>query len=143
MPPGTHDLAELLDLEEIDINLFRGMQSDTDRQRVFGGQVAAQAMIAGVRTVDPAYLIHSLHSYFLRPGDPDEEIRYAVDRLRDGRTFSTRRVVAWQRRRGHDLILPCEGSRPCDLQHVAREENFDTSARMLAARGTKADQQPA
>ena len=54
MPPGTHDLAELLDLEEIDTNLFRGKQSDTDRQRVFGGQVAAQAMIAGVRTVDPA-----------------------------------------------------------------------------------------
>ena len=53
MPAGTHDLAELLDLEEIDLNLFRGKQSDTDRQRVFGGQVAAQAMIAGVRTRRP------------------------------------------------------------------------------------------
>jgi acyl-CoA thioesterase-2 len=96
VPVPTHDLAELLDLEEIDVNLYRGTQSDTDRQRVFGGQVAAQAMIAGVRTVDPAYGIHSLHSYFLRPGDTRVPIVYDVERIRDGRSFATRRVAARQ-----------------------------------------------
>jgi acyl-CoA thioesterase-2 len=96
VPAGTHDLAELLDLEEIDLNLYRGKQSDTDRQRVFGGQVAAQAMIAGVHTVDPAYIIHSLHSYFLRPGDTRVPIVYDVERIRDGRAFATRRVAARQ-----------------------------------------------
>ena len=96
MPVGTHDLAALLDLEEIDLNLYRGKQSDTDRQRVFGGQVAAQAMIAGVRTVDPEFGIHSLHSYFLRPGDTRVPIVYDVERIRDGRSFATRRVSARQ-----------------------------------------------
>ena len=96
MPVGTHDLAALLDLEEIDLNLYRGKQSDTDRQRVFGGQVAAQAMIAGVRTVAPEFGIHSLHSYFLRPGDTRVPIVYDVERIRDGRSFATRRVSARQ-----------------------------------------------
>ena len=89
-------LVDLLDLEEIDVNLFRGRQSDTDRQRVFGGQVAAQALIAGVRTVDPAFGTHSLHSYFLRPGDTRVPIVYDVEGIRDGRSFATRRVVARQ-----------------------------------------------
>jgi acyl-CoA thioesterase II len=116
VPPGTHDLAELLDLEEIDLNLFRGKQSDTDRQRVFGGQVAAQAMIAGVRTVDPAYLIHSLHSYFLRPGDTRVPIVYDVERIRDGRSFATRRVSA--RQHGRPIFyLTANFQRP--------EEGFD------------------
>ena len=73
-----------------------GRQPDTDRQRVFGGQVAAQALIAGVRTVDPAYRVHSLHSYFLLPGDTAVPIVYDVEQLRDGRSFATRRVVARQ-----------------------------------------------
>ena len=77
-------------------NLFRGLQPDTDRQRVFGGQVAAQALVAAVRTVDPAYVVHSLHSYFLRPGDTSIPIIYDVEALRDGRSFATRRVVARQ-----------------------------------------------
>jgi acyl-CoA thioesterase-2 len=89
-------LAELLDLEVIDTNLFRGRQPDTDRQRVFGGQVAAQALVAGGRTVDPAYVVHSLHSYFLLPGDTSVPIVYDVEALRDGRSFATRRVVARQ-----------------------------------------------
>jgi acyl-CoA thioesterase-2 len=90
------DLVDLLDLEEIDVNLFRGRQSDTERQRVFGGQVAAQALLAGVRTVEQDLGIHSLHSYFLRPGDTKVPIVYDVERIRDGRSFSTRRVVARQ-----------------------------------------------
>lgn len=96
MPATAADLLALLDLETIDVDLFRGRQPDTDRQRVFGGQVAAQALIAASRSVDPSYVVHSLHSYFLRAGDTTVPIVYDVERLRDGRSFATRRVVARQ-----------------------------------------------
>ncbi len=96
MSVSAKPLVELLDLERIDTTLFRGRQPDTDRQRVFGGQVAAQALVAGARTVDPAYGVHSLHSYFLLPGDTSVPIVYDVEQLRDGRSFVTRRVVARQ-----------------------------------------------
>ena len=96
MPSSAEDLVKLLDLESIDVNLFRGTQPDTMLQRVFGGQVAAQALVAAVRTVEPQLSVHSLHSYFLRPGDPSVPIVYDVEKLRDGRSFSTRRVVARQ-----------------------------------------------
>ena len=85
----------LLDLENIEVNIFRGTQPAEDRQRVFGGQVAAQALMAAGRTVDKGR-VHSLHSYFLRPGDPKVPILYEVDRIRDGSSFITRRVVAIQ-----------------------------------------------
>ena len=88
-------LVRLLDLEPIEVNIFRGVQPDEERQRVFGGQVAAQALMAAGRTVEHGR-VHSLHSYFLRPGDPAVPILYEVDRLRDGRSFTTRRVVAIQ-----------------------------------------------
>ena len=91
------DLVTLLDLEVIEVNIFRGASTDEDRVRVFGGQVAGQALIAASRTVDePGRHVHSLHAYFLRPGDPKQPILYEVDRIRDGRSFSTRRVVAIQ-----------------------------------------------
>lgn len=96
MADSGDQLLGLLDLEELEATLFRGKQPHTDRQRVFGGQVAAQALVAGTRTVDPAYVVHSLHSYFLRPGDPGVPIVYDVDVLRDGRSFATRRVQARQ-----------------------------------------------
>ncbi len=96
MPSSADELVALLDLETIDVNLFRGTQPDTILQRVFGGQVAAQALVAGARTVEPPLGVHSLHSYFLRPGDPAVPIVYDVERIRDGRSFSTRRVVARQ-----------------------------------------------
>ena len=96
MPTVARDLVELLDLEHLDVDLFRGRQADTSRERVYGGQVAAQALIAGVRTVDPGYAAHSLHSYFLLPGDTQVPIVYDVERIRDGRSFATRRVVARQ-----------------------------------------------
>jgi len=89
------DLVDLLDLEAIEVNIFRGVSPDENRQRVFGGQVAAQALIAAARTVEVG-TVHSLHSYFLRPGDPLVPILYEVDRIRDGRSFTTRRVVAIQ-----------------------------------------------
>lgn len=97
MSEALGDLVELLDLEPIEVNIFRGTQPDEDRQRVFGGQVAGQALVAAARTVDePGRHVHSLHAYFLRPGDPSVPILYEVDRLRDGRSFTTRRVVAIQ-----------------------------------------------
>jgi acyl-CoA thioesterase II len=90
-------VVELLDLEPIEVNLFRGVSPQENRQRVFGGQVAGQALVAAARTVDdPGRLVHSLHAYFLRPGDPSIPILYEVDRIRDGRSFTTRRVVAIQ-----------------------------------------------
>jgi acyl-CoA thioesterase-2 len=91
------DLVTLLDLEVIEVNLFRGRSPDEERQRVFGGQVAGQALVAATRTIDePDRFVHSLHAYFLRPGDPTTPIVYEVDRIRDGRSFTTRRVVAIQ-----------------------------------------------
>ncbi|WP_122817708.1 acyl-CoA thioesterase [Nocardioides pantholopis] len=92
----VRELVELLDLERLDVDLFRGSQPNSERARVYGGQVAAQALIAGTRTVDPAYSVHSLHSYFLRGGDYGVPIVYDVERLREGRSFQTRRVVARQ-----------------------------------------------
>jgi acyl-CoA thioesterase-2 len=88
-------LIDLLDLEPIEVNIFRGRRSDEQRQRVFGGQVAGQALVAAGRTVARGS-VHSLHAYFLRPGDPETPILYEVDRIRDGRSFTTRRVVAIQ-----------------------------------------------
>ncbi len=96
MPRSADELVALLDLEQIEVNLYRGIQPDTLLQRVFGGQVAAQSLVAGVRTVEPPLSVHSLHSYFLRPGDVTVPIVYDVERMRDGRSFSTRRVVARQ-----------------------------------------------
>ncbi len=91
------DLIMLLDLEPIEENIFRGQSPDENRQRVFGGQVAGQALVAASRTIDePGRHVHSLHAYFLRPGDPGVPILYEVDRIRDGKSFSTRRVVAIQ-----------------------------------------------
>ena len=88
-------LLDLLDLERIEVNTFRGRHPEEERQRTFGGQVAAQALMAAGRTVEVG-AVHSLHSYFLRPGDPSIPILYEVDRIRDGRSFTTRRVVAIQ-----------------------------------------------
>lgn len=96
-PAALADLIKLLDLEPIEQNIFRGQSPDEDRQRVFGGQVAGQALVAASRTIDePGRHVHSLHAYFLRPGDPGVPILYEVDRIRDGKSFSTRRVVAIQ-----------------------------------------------
>jgi acyl-CoA thioesterase-2 len=96
MPQSTAELLSLLDLETIEDNLFRGRQPETSLQRVFGGQVASQALVAAARTVEADRAVHSLHAYFLRPGDISVPIVYDAERTRDGRAFSTRRVVARQ-----------------------------------------------
>ncbi|RFC65514.1 acyl-CoA thioesterase II [Fulvimarina endophytica] len=90
------DLLTILDLERIEENLFRGITADRTWQRVFGGQVVAQALVAAQRTVPAERECHSLHGYFLRGGDPSRPILYDVDRIRDGGSFTTRRVVAIQ-----------------------------------------------
>jgi acyl-CoA thioesterase-2 len=89
-------LLDLLDLEPIEQDIFRGVSRPAVVPRVFGGQVAAQALVAAGRTVPAERGAHSLHAYFLRPGDPGAPIVYQVDRIRDGRSFTTRRVVAVQ-----------------------------------------------
>src|ERR1700690_1010828 len=92
---AVQDLLTILDLEELDINLFRGRSPQVGWQRVFGGQVIGQALVAAVRTVETRPP-HSMHAYFLLPGDPKVPIIYDVDRIRAGGSFSTRRVTARQ-----------------------------------------------
>jgi acyl-CoA thioesterase-2 len=91
-----NELVELLTLERIEENLFRGRSQDLGWGQVFGGQVLGQALSAAAQTVPPERPVHSLHSYFLRPGDVSRGIVYEVDRIRDGKSFTTRRVKAIQ-----------------------------------------------
>lgn len=110
------ELLEILDLERLEHNLYRGRSPQVGWQRVFGGQVISQALVAAQRTVAEERAVHSLHCYFMLPGDPAVPIVYQVDRLRDGGSFSTRRVTAIQH--GHAIF-----SLECSF-HVA-EDGFD------------------
>lgn len=92
---GVNELLEILNLEALEHNLFRGKSPNVGWQRVFGGQVIGQALMAASRTVE-GRAVHSLHCYFMRPGDPNVPIIYDVDKIRDGQSFTTRRVVAIQ-----------------------------------------------
>jgi acyl-CoA thioesterase-2 len=94
--PVPAGLQQILDLEQIEDLVFRGRSRPVVETRVFGGEVAGQALVAAARTVDPERKVHSLHAYFLRPGDPGRPILYQVDPIRDGRSFTTRRVVGIQ-----------------------------------------------
>ena len=95
MQEQVDSLIELLDLEPIEQDIFRGVSPKDNRQRVFGGQVAGQALVAATRTVQDR-AVHSLHAYFIRPGDVSAPLVYLVDRVRDGRSFTTRRVTTIQ-----------------------------------------------
>jgi acyl-CoA thioesterase II len=123
---ATRQLVSLLDLEQLDTDLFRGKQPDTVRQRVYGGQVAAQALIAATRSVGPEFHVHSLHSYFLLPGDYNVPIIYDVERIRDGRSFVTRRVLA--RQHGRPIYYQ-------SLNFQVREEGFDHQDVMPEVKG--------
>ncbi|MCA3750016.1 MAG: thioesterase family protein, partial [Phenylobacterium sp.] len=90
-----HELLTLLDLETLDTDLFRGFNPPHETRRIYGGQVVAQALAAAYRTIEDR-VCHSLHCYFIRPGDPKIPILFQVDRARDGGSFSVRRVVAIQ-----------------------------------------------
>lgn len=94
--PVVDQLVAVLDLERIEENIFRGVSPPESPVRVFGGQVAGQALVAAGRTVPLERTVHSLHAYFIRPGDPRAPLVYEVDRIRDGRSFTTRRTVAIQ-----------------------------------------------
>jgi len=116
-------LARLIDnihLEKIEINIFRGVTLDSARGRVFGGQVLAQSINAAQRTVASPLVMHSLHAYFLRPGDAETPIIYEVDRIRDGKSFTTRRVVAIQHGRPIFNVSMSFQLREQGLEHQAR-----------------------
>jgi acyl-CoA thioesterase-2 len=92
-------IEEILDLEQLEVNIYRGRVFSPESgywQRTFGGHVAGQTLVSAVRTVDPRYLVHSLHGYFLRPGDAKAPTVFLVERIRDGGSFCTRRVSAIQ-----------------------------------------------
>lgn len=97
MQKSLDEVVHLLDLETIEVNHFRGHSPTDGSQRIFGGQVMGQAIVAAARTTpDEGELLHSFHAYFLRPGDPSVPILFQVDRTKDGRAFTTRRIVAVQ-----------------------------------------------
>jgi acyl-CoA thioesterase-2 len=121
MSKSLIDLISILDLESIEVNMFRGRSPKTSWQRVFGGQVIGQAMVAACRTVE-GRLPHSLHCYFILPGDPQIPIVYEVERLRDGRSYSTRRVTAIQHGNAIFSIMVSF--------HVEEEGAFDHQDRM-------------
>lgn len=89
-------IEEALEIERLERDIFRGAITKSQLPRTFGGQVAAQALVSAVRTVEPRYEVHSLHGYFLRPGNPAEQTVYLVERIREGRSFCTRRVTGVQ-----------------------------------------------
>ena len=130
-------LVRLLDLEQLEVNLFRGVSPPHSPTRVFGGQVAGQALVAAGRTVPEDRSVHSLHAYFIRPGDPRIPIVYETERVRDGRSFTTRRVLGIQR--GEAIFslsasfqLPEEGlehTLPAPLDVPAPETLPDLAAR--------------
>ena len=93
---AVDQLLEVLDLKKVDRASFVGESPQVGAQRVFGGQVAGQALVAAGRTVDPSRFVHSLHGYFVRPGDPTVPIEFSVETIRDGRSFSVRRSTAQQ-----------------------------------------------
>jgi len=138
MSSATQELIDILDLETLEVNLFRGRSPQSSWQRVFGGQVIGQALVAACRTVNDVALRlpHSLHAYFLLGGDPKVPIIYEVDRIRDGRSFTTRRVVAIQH--GHAIFsmsvsfhLPEEGlSHQVKMPEVPKPEALRTEAEM-------------
>src|SRR5262249_57170908 len=106
MSAAVQDLLKILDLEQLEVNLFRGRSPQVGWQRVFGGQVVGQALVAACRTVE-GRLAHSMHAYFLLAGDPKVPIIYEVERIRDGPSFTTRRGEATPHRpRGFTTSRP-------------------------------------
>jgi acyl-CoA thioesterase-2 len=120
MSSAIKDVLDILDLEPLEVNLFRGRSPQVGWQRVFGGQVIGQALVAACRTVE-GRPPHSMHAYFLLAGDPKVPIIYNVDRIRDGKSFTTRRVVAIQH--GHAIFT-------MQVSFHADEPGFTHQARM-------------
>ena len=125
MSAAIADLLSILDLEPLEVNLFRGRSPQSGWQRVFGGQVIGQALVAALRTVENRPP-HSMHAYFMLPGDPQVPIIYEVDRIRDGKSFTTRRVVAIQH--GHAIFTTA-------ISFHADETSFSHQASMPGVPG--------
>jgi acyl-CoA thioesterase II len=131
------DLLALLDLEPIEFNIYRGANRDVGTGRVFGGQVLAQALVAARRTVEDGREAHSLHGYFILPGDLHKPIVYFVDRLRDGRSFATRRVTAIQNGQAifnlsASFHVPEEGfHHQSEMPQVTPPESLESELEML------------
>jgi acyl-CoA thioesterase II len=121
MSSAVSDLLSILDLENLEYNLFRGRSPQAGWQRVFGGLVISQALVSATRTVPDDRKVHSLHAYFLLPGDPKIPIIYEVDRIRDGKSFTTRRVVATQH--GHAIFA-------LSASYHVDESGFEHQAKM-------------
>jgi acyl-CoA thioesterase-2 len=148
MPQAMQELLAILDLEQLEHNLYRGRSHKVGWQRVFGGQVIGQALVAAQRTVVEDRFVHSLHCYFMRPGDPQVPIIYQVDRLRDGGSFTTRRVTAIQH--GHAIFsLECSFQVEEDgLEHqlpmpldVPPPENLASQFELLESSGLEIPEQ--
>ncbi len=137
MGKSLEALIDLLDLEEIENNLFRGSSPNEGWQRVYGGQVIGQALVAASRTVEPERHAHSLHGYFLRPGDTTMPILYTVDRIRDGKSFTTRRVVAVQKGKPiFSMSISFQGDEPglshqAEMPDVPQPEALKSEAQLL------------
>jgi acyl-CoA thioesterase-2 len=120
MSPAVQELLTILDLETLEVNLFRGRSPQSRWQRVYGGQVIGQALVAACRTVE-GRSPHSMHAYFLLPGDPKVPIIYDVDRIRDGRSFTTRRVKAIQHGQAiFSMSVSFHNDEPSNLTHQAK-----------------------
>jgi acyl-CoA thioesterase-2 len=138
MSDALDQLLDLLDLEQIEVNIFRGRSPDERVQRVFGGQVAGQALVAAGRTVPDGRPVHSLHAYFIRPGDPSVPLVYTVDQVRDGRSFTTRRVTAIQHGKAIFTLSASFHSPETGYEHAApmprarRPEQLRSNAERLA-----------
>jgi acyl-CoA thioesterase-2 len=138
MSDALEQLLDLLDLEQIEVNIFRGRSPKEQVQRVFGGQVAGQALVAAGRTVPGDRPVHSLHAYFIRPGDPSVPLVYTVDRVRDGRSFTTRRVTAIQHGKAIFTLSASFHSPEAGYEHAAqmpkakRPEELRSNAERLA-----------
>lgn len=141
MSAAIAELLTILDLEKIEENIFRGRSPQVGWQRVFGGLVIAQALVAATRTVVETRAPHSLHAYFLLPGDPSEPIIYEVDRLRDGKSFATRRCNAIQHGRAIFSLSASFHIEEDGLEHAVRmpdvpaPETLPSEAEMLARFG--------
>jgi len=131
------ELMHLLELEPLEVDLFRGTSPAESPVRVYGGQVAAQALVAAGRTVEPDRHVHSLHAYFIRAGDPSRPIVYRVESIRDGRSFSTRRVLGIQ---GGKAIFALSASfqvRQTGLEHTVRPHAVVSGPEELASLGER------
>ena len=120
MTYDAHDLLTLFDLEPIEFNIYRGQNRDIGTGRIFGGPVLAQALVAAQRTVDEDRIAHSLHGYFILAGDLEAPVVSFVDRLRDGKSFNTRRVTAIQHGRAIFNLSVSFQVREAGLEHQSR-----------------------